>query len=451
MSIHSMKEPVYDVLGIGSGPFNLSLNALLQKTALKSLFIDKAAKMTWHGGMLLPGARLQTSFIKDLVTPVDPTSPYSFLAYLVQKKRLYRFLSADFKTPCRHEFNDYLGWAAQAMPNIHWQEEAREITFDGKHFHIMTCKNRYLAKHLAMGTGLCPNIPDWARTYMDEKRCFHSSQFSALLQSCAGKKVTIVGGGQSGAEIVLALLQEKIYRPASLTWISERSNFLPLDDSPLTNEYFTPAYVRHFYHLAEDKKKERLKEQELAASGISPETLLALARHLYEKEFDSDPLPRVTILPYRRVFEMASVGDGFRLDCRNLDEARDESLLCHTVILATGYRHALPHCLQPLLPHIEVNAKGLPLLQESFAAQWSGNPHNRIYCLNAGLCSHGIAEPQLSLMAWRSAVIINHLLGQHFYDVEDASPLLTWDALPDQQHSIAGHVFSSLANQGMTS
>jgi len=99
MSIHSMKEPVYDVLGIGSGPFNLSLNALLQKTALKSLFIDKAAKMTWHSGMLLPGARMQTSFLKDLVTPVDPTSPYSFLAYLVQKKRLYRFLSARFQNP----------------------------------------------------------------------------------------------------------------------------------------------------------------------------------------------------------------------------------------------------------------------------------------------------------------------------------------------------------------
>jgi len=84
---------------------------------------------------------------------------------------------------------------------------------------------------------------------------FHSSQFGALAPSCAGKKVVIVGGGQSGAEIVLALLQEKIHKPASLTWISERSNFLPLDDSPLTNEYFTPAYVHHFYHLAEDKKR----------------------------------------------------------------------------------------------------------------------------------------------------------------------------------------------------
>ena len=423
----------YDLIGIGLGPFNLSLAALLQKTALKSLFLEKSEKMAWHPGMLLPGARMQTSFLKDLVTPVDPTSPYSFLAYLVKKKRLYRFLSADFKTPSRHEFNDYLSWVAQALPNIHWQEEGLKLDFDGDIFYLETSKSRYQTRHLAIGTGLCQNIPPWAKPFLNPKNCFHSAQFTPLARSCAGKTVAVVGGGQSGAEIVLRLLQEQGQMPANIAWLTERSNFLPLDASPFVNEYFTPAYVHHFYHLPEARKKQILKEQELAGSGISPETLLALAQCLYEREFHDGCLPTVKLLPYRRIFDMEAVGNGFRLDFRNLDHESNESMLCNMVILATGYRYKMPAFLKPIAPLFERNTEGLPILQESFAAKWQGSKHNQIYFLNAGLYSHGIAEPQLSLMAWRSAAIVNHLLGQDFYDIDDGEPLLSWEASLHQQ------------------
>lgn len=32
---------IFDLVGIGAGPFNLSLGILLKDTALKSLFLDK--------------------------------------------------------------------------------------------------------------------------------------------------------------------------------------------------------------------------------------------------------------------------------------------------------------------------------------------------------------------------------------------------------------------------
>lgn len=46
--------------------------------------------------MMLPGAELQTSFMKDLVTATNPTSPWTFAAYLVAHKRFYEFLNADY-------------------------------------------------------------------------------------------------------------------------------------------------------------------------------------------------------------------------------------------------------------------------------------------------------------------------------------------------------------------
>jgi lysine N6-hydroxylase len=46
--------------------------------------------------------------------------------------------------------------------------------------------------------------------------------------------------------------------------------------------------------------------------------------------------------------------------------------------------------------------------------------------VNAGRYSHGIAEPQLSLMAWRAARVVNALLGRRVYQAEDGPGLIDW-------------------------
>ncbi|MEM5462002.1 SidA/IucD/PvdA family monooxygenase, partial [Paraburkholderia phytofirmans] len=64
-----------DVIGIGIGPFNLSLAALIQPTALRALFFEKRIEFSWHPGLMLPQSQLQVSPLKDCVTLVNPTSP----------------------------------------------------------------------------------------------------------------------------------------------------------------------------------------------------------------------------------------------------------------------------------------------------------------------------------------------------------------------------------------
>lgn len=49
----------YDLLGIGAGPFNLSIAALLAPVKnVKHRFFERQEKYNWHPGMLLPNATI---------------------------------------------------------------------------------------------------------------------------------------------------------------------------------------------------------------------------------------------------------------------------------------------------------------------------------------------------------------------------------------------------------
>ena len=74
-----------DLIGIGAGPANLSLAALLTiarergLTSLRATFLERNPAVFWHSGQMFPGTLMQTEFYRDLVTPIDPTSRFSFL------------------------------------------------------------------------------------------------------------------------------------------------------------------------------------------------------------------------------------------------------------------------------------------------------------------------------------------------------------------------------------
>ncbi|MBB4380280.1 hypothetical protein GGD61_004958 [Bradyrhizobium sp. SBR1B] len=50
-----------DVIGVGIGPLNLSLAALIEPTPLRALFLEKRNTLVWHPGLVLPNSRLQVS------------------------------------------------------------------------------------------------------------------------------------------------------------------------------------------------------------------------------------------------------------------------------------------------------------------------------------------------------------------------------------------------------
>ena len=64
------------------------------------------------------GATMQVSFLKDLVTMRDPTSPRSFLNYLQGQGRLADFINNKSLFPSRVEFHDYLEWCAADVRHL---------------------------------------------------------------------------------------------------------------------------------------------------------------------------------------------------------------------------------------------------------------------------------------------------------------------------------------------
>ena len=98
-----------DIVGVGAGPANLSLAALIMSarerglTSVKSRFFERNPAISWHSGQLFPGTLMQTEFYRDLVTPIDPTSRFSFLNYLKSNGRLDQFLCSSSIWPTRHE------------------------------------------------------------------------------------------------------------------------------------------------------------------------------------------------------------------------------------------------------------------------------------------------------------------------------------------------------------
>ncbi len=48
-------EVVYDLVGVGIGPFNLSLAALADaREEIKSLFLERKDSFSWHPELMMP-------------------------------------------------------------------------------------------------------------------------------------------------------------------------------------------------------------------------------------------------------------------------------------------------------------------------------------------------------------------------------------------------------------
>ena len=411
-------EATLDAVGVGAGPFNLSLAALLAPTGYNARFFDKSADFEWHPGLLFPEATIQVSYLKDLVTLVDPASPYSFLAFLRAHKRLYRFINRTESRVSRKEFNQYLQWVAGRLPNVEFGAEVREVGIDAQGFSVQLDRRVLTTQNIVLGTGLVPSIPPWGRSYLGD-HVFHSNDYLRHPIDATGRVVAVVGGGQSAAEVVWHLLLDLEHLPAQLVWISHRSNFLPLDESPFTNELFNPVYSDYFFGLTQEQRNILLAEQKLASDGISPALLQRVYDRLYDLEFLQAAGRRVRLLPGHEVVDVQHSSDGCDLALRDRWGA-SRTVHADVIVLGTGYTYVMPEAMQPVADRMSWDRDGLPV-RADFSVVWDGPPGLRIYAQDAARQMRGVADPNLSLMAWRSAIIANSLLGRQVYDVTGES------------------------------
>jgi lysine N6-hydroxylase len=399
------------VLGIGAGPANLSLAALLYPYRdLPSLFLDRKESFGWHDGQQIAGTTLQVSILKDLVSLADPTSQFSFLSYLHDQGRIYHFVNAKFDAVPRQEFRNYLEWASWRMKNIVFGEEVRSVEFDGV-FRVRTDERTLTADNIAVGVGSQPWIPPAGQGWHSRSQ-FHVCDFVEKAVGLGGKRVVVVGGGQSGAEAFLNLIsREGTELPSRVSWFSRRRNFLPIDDSPFTNDFYMPCYSEYFYNL-ERATRERINEENLLTSdGISDPTLRAIYQRIYHLRFVTRSPGLIRLYPNREITGVTRARVGWELEVVNKDRP-DEPLHLGTdvIVWSTGFRSGLLEPLAPLADRLLLE-DGEYQVDRDYAVRWDGPRDRNIFLQNGARAQRGLADKNLSLLAWRSQRIADRLRG----------------------------------------
>lgn len=429
---------IVDILGVGIGPSNLSMAALLYPIKdVTCRFLEKRVRFEWHPGLMFPEANIQVSFLKDLVTLADPTSAFSFVSFLHAQKRLYRFITANFPRISRLEYNQYLQWICASLPNLHFGYDVEEVTHDGDSFVIYGNQGPHYARNLVLGTGLAPSVPSCAKKHLGHPSVFFALEFLDHEIDTTGMRVAVVGGGQTGAEIVSRLLLETDKLPKEILWVSRRHNFLPLDESPFANELFTPAYSEYFYKLTPAEKARLLLEQKLASDGIATDLLERIYRRLYNLEFLHHRGRICSLRPGSRIEEIERVDGEWLLTVSSSVGNRTESLPADIIILCTGFEYRMPAFLSGLKHRIHWTEDGYNVGRD-FSVEWDGPADQKIYVQNAAQKQRGVADPNLSLIAWRSATIINSLMKKKVYDADQTSSLFDWEQDQKTRQAVGG-------------
>lgn len=295
-------------------------------------------------------------------------------------------------------------------------------------------------RNLVLGSGREPWLPEFAVKLRGDT-VLHAAEFRTVRPALRGRDVLVVGAGQSGAEVVNHLLSGELGLPRSLTWISSRLGILPLDDSPFSNEWFHPAYVDHFYGLSAERRQELLSRQRMASDGVSETLLSEIYRRLYELDTLQPGRLRHRLLVCRRVIDLLRDRGRLVATVHDEDTGGIESHQADVVICATGYRSQFPGYLEPLRGRI-LGSDGALRIRRDYSLEWDGPPELGIYVQNAAESTHGVADPNLSLAAWRSARIVNSICGRTVYRIEGAPSTISWDGAqpyqpeePDQELS----------------
>jgi lysine N6-hydroxylase len=402
----------YRCVGIGVGPANLSLAALMHShPEMTNLFLDKKESFGWHDGQQIPDATIQVSMLKDLVSLSEPTNSFSFLSYLHDQGRIYHFLNAQFEAVPRQEFRNYMEWACRRNENIVFGQEVHSVEYKNA-FEIHLADTMVTADNIVVGIGVQPQVPPHARPFLGDRQ-FHVSDYLCKAARLGGLRVGVVGGGQSGAEAFLDLISRSgADLPRRVVWISRRPNYFPLDDSPFTNDYYMPGYSDYFARLDAPTRQAFNARNILTSDGISESTLRLIYQRIYTQRFINGYDDLVALYPNRSVYSVTSApASAWNLSLAHNDHSGlRENVELDVVVWATGYGPAPMDFLEPVKPRLEREGEEYRI-DHSFAVQWDGPPEHNIFLQNAARGQRGLADLNLSLNAWRSGRILDRLRG----------------------------------------
>lgn len=460
-------DELHDLVCVGFGPASLAIavalhDALdgtdasldipnLHERLPKVAFLERQQKFAWHAGMLLPGAKMQITFMKDMATMRNPRSEFTFINYLFQKDRLVEFTNLNTFLPQRVEYEDYMRWCASWFDEVvQYDHEVVKVTPEKSASgngeittFVVTSKNHQTGqlesrrtRHVVIAAGGRPNIPKPFPS--NHPRIIHSSQFShistkVLPDSQAPYRVAVVGNGQSAAEIFDFLHTH--YPNCETRMLIKGGALRPSDDSPFVNEIFNPGRVDSTFARDPTLRATTLAEDKATNYGV---VRLNLLEHIYETlytqrvRYGNSPEAEQhwphRILPYRLVTNVEDSPvrkGGMRLQVKDrsplyLSDIPDvnektETLDVDAVFVATGYFRDLHETLlkdaQYLMPSGDLeNAKWT--VQRDYRVNFANEKvSDEAGVWLQGCCekTHGLSDTLLSILASRGGQMVRSI------------------------------------------
>lgn len=330
---------------------------------------------------------------------------------------MYSFYIRENFYPLRTEYNDYCRWAAAKLSSVRFNETVESVTYDESTalYTVATADGGlFRARHLVLGTGTPAYIPEACQDLGGD--FLHNSRYldgKAALQT--KKSITLVGSGQSAAEIYYDLLSEIDVHGYRLNWVTRSPRFFPLEYTKLTLEMTSPEYIDYFHALPEQTRYGLESGQKGLFKGIDSELIDAIFDLLYQKNL---PGPVPTRLLTNSALNSASYEESsgtYTLGLRQEEQGKDYTLDTEGLILATGYRYTPPAFLEPITDRLRHDSRGRFDVARNYSIDTTGRG---VFLQNAGTHTHSITSPDLGMGAYRNAYIIGELLGREYYPVE---------------------------------
>ncbi|MGP4002926.1 SidA/IucD/PvdA family monooxygenase [Streptomyces sp. 8N706] len=413
-----------DVIGVGFGPSNIALAIALEELHpdLNVTFIEGQDSPAWQAGMLLSGSDIQHHPVRDLVSPRNPRSRYSFINYLHEEGRLFEFLNLNLPFPLRKDYARYVTWAARQFDDqVQYgkQAESVELLPDGGGAEVRLVDGRRIrSRSVVVAPGRPPYFPPPLKG-LDDNRVFHYTRYLNRVDEIAavpGARIAVVGGSQGAAEICLDAAQR--FPNSRITNVLRGFGYRQKDLSPFTAEVFFPDYIDYYFDASAESKADldrQLRYTNYSAADM--DVLTAYHAKLYEQHLDGDY--QIQLVRNTDILDARCGETGVTLELCERHLGGVSSFEADFVIVATGFidltdeegENFLPGLLSPIQPFVgRTPLRHARIGRDYRVLPGPGEELPPIY-LN-GLCetTHGLGDAgSFSLVSLRAAAVADSL------------------------------------------
>lgn len=422
-----------ELLAIGAGPSNLGLAVALEELAPdlaeNTLVVDRNRSVEWQTGMLLPWAKSQVPFLKDLVTLRNPRSRFTFLNFLKSTNRLNDFVNLGSLLPYRAEISAYLDWVASSLSRVSVElgqecvrvrpvrDSAGTLTRWAATFANGT---EVTSKYLVIAVGRDANVPE-PLAGLPKDRVVHSTRYRQAIAGLSKQlpyRVALIGGSQSAAEVFRALRSD--LPNSDVAWVMRSIGPTADPSSAFTNELYYPSYVDEFYQSPRTGREWILRE--LYRTNYSCMTA-GMLRDLYAERYRD----RLDGRDERRLITMTDVTAAEERDGEVVLElthrATDEVSRLHRdlVFLGTGFAWQPPRLIRALTAELGLSETRV---DRGYRLALDEPAEAACYLQGVNESTHGIGDSLLSVLAHRAGDITRDILSQR----ETAAPTLRRDS-----------------------